>query len=139
MFPPHSFYQDTSFENDSGVSHVPKAWFWRNLVPKLVRGRLCPRFARGLLARSARKWPDFWTFGDTYLYLTRNRVQKSLWNPHQSKAINFLHRNYVPTFFSTPKKKYFFEIKNIFREKKSGQVFFFVDFPENQKKMFEKK
>ena len=33
---------------------------------------------------------------------------QSLWKLHQSKAMTFLHRNYIPTFFSTPKTKIFF-------------------------------
>ena len=57
-----------------------------------------------LLAGRDRKWPGFWSFGDTHLHLTRGRVPESFWKPHQSKALNFLHRNYKFIFFSTPKK-----------------------------------
>ena len=42
----------------------------------------------------------------------------SLWKHQQSRDLNFLHRNCTQLFFSTPKKKLFFEI-----EKKS-EIFF---------------
>ena len=37
------------------------------------------------------------------------------WKPHKWKEHNFLHRNYTPKFFSTPKKNDFFPIENNFR------------------------
>ena len=70
------------------------------------------------------KWPDFWSFGDTYLHLTRGRVPESFWKPHQSKALNFLHRNYNLIFFSTPKKIFCFEVKFIFRKYFRPKIFF---------------
>jgi hypothetical protein len=89
------------------------------------------RFYRHVLAGSTGNGRILFSFGDTYLHLPRDRVPESLWKPHQSKAINFLHRNYVPTFFPTPTKKYFFfGIKNIFR-KKIGQKYFSVKIREN--------
>ena len=91
---------------------------------KVGKGGLDPRFARGLLAGRDRKWVGFWSFGDIYFHLTRGRVPESLWKPHQSKAINFLCRNYVPTFFSTPKKILFFGIQNIFRNIFRSKIFF---------------
>ena len=37
------------------------------------------------------------------------------WKPHKSKEHNFLHRNYTPKFFSTPKKNLkFFRSKKMF-------------------------
>ena len=44
-------------------------------------------------------------------------VPESLWKPHKSKGLTFLHRSYVPLFFSTP-KKYF-----------SGDIDFSLKFP----------
>ena len=94
-----------------------------------------------VLAGRHRKWSEFRSFEDTFLHLARSRVPGSLWKPHQSKAINFLHRSYVPTFFPTPtqkiffsgwkKKLYFFSGKKYFpvfccwnfREKKIGSNF----------------
>ena len=36
------------------------------------------------------------------------------WKPHKWKEHNFLHRNYTPKFFSTPKKiEHFFDRKNV--------------------------
>ena len=66
--------------------------------------------------------PDFWTFGVIYLHLHHDRVSESLWKPHKSKVLNFLHRNYTSVFFSTPKKYIFFRTtkknpKNIFYRK----------------------
>ena len=63
---------------------------------------------KNLLAVQERNLPDFWTFGVIYLHLHHDRVSESLWKPHKSKVLNFLHKNYVPTFFPTPTKKYFF-------------------------------
>ena len=41
-------------------------------------------------------------------------MPESLWKPHKSKDLEFLHRSYTPTFFSTLKKKYnFFDSKKI--------------------------
>ena len=70
-----------------------------------------------------RKWPDFLDFGNTYLHLARSRVPESLWKPHQSKAINFLHRNCEPTFFPTPTKKFFFRDQKYFSKKISKNYF----------------
>ena len=70
------------------------------------------------LAGRDQKWPVFWSFGVTHLHLPRGRVPESLWKPHQSKAINFLHRSCVPTFFPTPTQKYFFS-----RSKKKSKFF----------------
>ena len=91
------------------------------------------RFYRHVLAGSTGNGRILFSFGDTYLHLPRDRVPESLWKPHQSKAINFLHRNYVPTFFPTPTKKYFFsgwKKKSIFC---FGQKKYFRYFPENRK------
>ena len=78
------------------------------------------RFCRHVLARSTGNGRILFSFGDTYLHLPRDRVPESLWKPHQSKAINFMHRNYVPTFFPTPTKKYFFSgSKKIYVKKMS--------------------
>ena len=82
------------------------------------------RFYRHVLAGSTGNGRILFSFGDTYLHLPRDRVPESLWKPHQSKAINFLHRNYVPTFFPTPTKKYFFSGSKIFFEKKSAKNIF---------------
>ena len=46
--------------------------------------------------------------------------------------MNFLHRIYVPTFFQLRKKKFFFEIKNIF-QKKVGHKYFSWFFPKIEK------
>ena len=82
------------------------------------------RFYRHVLAGSTGNGRILFSFGDTYLHLPRDRVPESLWKPHQSKAINFLHRNYVATFFPTPTKKYFFSGSKIFSEKKSEKFIF---------------
>ena len=34
-------------------------------------------------------------------------VPESLWKPHKSKDLTFLHGNYTQHFFSTPKKFFF--------------------------------
>ena len=82
------------------------------------------RFYRHVLAGSTGNDRISFSFGDTYLHLPRDRVPESLWKPHQSKAINFLHRNYVPTFFPTPTKNYFFSGSKIFFEKNQQKIFF---------------
>ena len=82
------------------------------------------RFYRHVLAGSTGNGRILFSFGDTYLHLPRDRVPESLWKPHQSKAINFLHRSYVPTFFPTPTKKYVFSESKIFFEKKSAKNIF---------------
>ena len=65
---------------------------------------------------------EFWTFDAIYLHLHRDRVSESLWKPHKSKVLNFLHRNYTSIFFLTPKKIFFSDnkknkIKNRFDRK----------------------
>ena len=42
-------------------------------------------------------------------------VPESLWKPHKSKDIHFLHRSYIPTFFSTP-PNFFLDIDKIIFE-----------------------
>ena len=97
-------------------------------LKKSLHNFLDSRFDKCLLARRDQKWSDFLSFGDTYLHLPRGRVQESLWKPHQSKAINFLHRNYVPTFFFNSNKKYFSSWSKIFFEKKSVKKYFRENF-----------
>ena len=87
------------------------------------------RFYRHVLAGSTGNGRILFSFGDTYLYLPRDRVTESLWKPHQSKASNFLHRNYVTTFFPTPTKKYVFSGSKIFFEKKISKKYFSVKIP----------
>ena len=82
------------------------------------------RFYRHVLAGSTGNGRILFSFGDTYLHLPRDRVPESLWKPHQSKAINFLHRSYVPTYFPTPTKKYFFSGSKIFFEKNISKNIF---------------
>ena len=82
------------------------------------------RFYRHVLTGSPGNDRILFSFGDTYLHLPRDRVPVSFWKPHQSKAINFPHRNYVPTFFPTPTKNYLFSRSKIFFEKKSAKNIF---------------
>ena len=76
------------------------------------------RFYRHVLAGSTGNGRILFSFGDTYLHLPRDRVTESLWIPHQSKASNFLHRNYVPTFFQLQPKNMFFRDQKYFSKKK---------------------
>ena len=70
--------------------------------------------------------PDFQIFMRFFAMWYRNfgtleitlSVLQCPWKPHKSKEHTFLSRNYVPTFFSTPKKKL----------KKSRQKTFFENF-----------
>jgi len=39
------------------------------------------------------------------------RVPESTYKYAESKAMTFLHRNYIPTFFQLRKQKYFFDVK----------------------------
>ena len=59
--------------------------------------------------------------------LHRDRVSESLWKPHKSKVLNFLHRNYTSIFFPTPKKKQ----KNIGQQKKTLKKKFEKKSPED--------
>ena len=95
------------------------------------------RFYRHVLAGSTGNGRILFSFGDTYLHLPRDRVPESLWKPHQSKAINFLHRNYVTTFFPTPTKKYVFSGSKIFFEKKSAKIIFLWKSRKNLKFWFQ--
>ena len=87
------------------------------------------RFYKHVLAGSTGNGRILFSFGDIYLHLPRDRVTESLWKPHQSKASNFLHRNYVTTFFPTPTKKYVFSGSKIFFEKKISKKYFSVKIP----------
>ena len=49
-------------------------------------------------------------------------VPESLWKPHQSKDMLFLHRHCTPIFVSTSKKNIFFRWKKI-SPKKSWEIF----------------
>ena len=87
---------------------------------------------KNLLAVQERNLPDFWTFGVTYFHLHRDRVSESLWKPHKSKVLNFLHRNYTSVFFPTPKKNIFFRatkkyLKNIFARKWKSEDFLKIE------------
>ena len=81
------------------------------------------RFYRHVLAGSTGNGRILFSFGDTYLHLPRDRVPESLWKPHQSKAINFLHRNYVPTFFQLQPKNIFFRDQKYFSKKNRPKIF----------------
>ena len=87
---------------------------------------------KNLLAVQERNLPDFWTFGAIYFHLHRDRVSESLWKPHKSKVLNFLHRNYTSVFFPTPKKIFFFRatkkyLKNIFARKWKSEDFLKIE------------
>ena len=86
------------------------------------------RFYRHVLAGSTGNGRILFSFGDTYLHLPRDRVTESLWKPHQSKASNFLHRNYVTTFFQLQPKNIFFRDQKYF-SKKISQKYFSVKIP----------
>ena len=54
-------------------------------------------------------------------FKTDEGVPESLWKPHKSKDLTFLHRSYVQLFFSAPKK---FRKSNIFfGRKKKSEIF----------------
>ena len=55
------------------------------------------------------------------------RVSRTRWKPHKSKDHNFLHRNYIPIFFPTPKKNIFFSKPKI-KNKISRNIRDFRDF-----------
>ena len=44
------------------------------------------------------------------------RLTESIWKPHKSKDLVFLHGSYVPTFFPEPKKTWFFSISKFYFE-----------------------
>ena len=56
------------------------------------------------------------------------RVPRTRWKPHKSKDHNFLHRNYISIFFSTPKKKIYFFSKPKIKNKISRNIRDFRDF-----------
>ena len=82
------------------------------------------RFYRHVLAGSIRNGRIVFSFGNIYLHLPRDRVTESLWKPHQSKASNFLHRNYITTFFQLQPKNMFFRDQKYFSKKNQQKIFF---------------
>ena len=54
------------------------------------------------------KYHEVWTFSIETAPKTQGGVLESLWKPHKSKDLNFLHRSYTPKKFPTPKKIFFF-------------------------------
>ena len=55
----------------------------------------------------------FWDLVDFFggMDFRHEGVSGSSWNNHHSKAMTFLHRNYIPTFFQLRKQKYCFDRK----------------------------
>ena len=58
----------------------------------------------------------------TFLLVGKDGVPESPWKPHKSKEDKFLHRNYIPKKFSTPKKN-LRSRKKIFLENLNFEIF----------------
>ena len=100
--------------------------------PKVGKGWLHPRFARGLLAGSARKWPDFWSFWwhifapnsqqSAGIALKTSPIESYQFSTSKLCTNFFSNSNTKIIFFGLKKNRFFFRAKKYFR-----------DFPENRK------